>query len=195
MESEIDVVFAPESFNSVVDTTSAIRLILECSEKVEILCVGKWRDQIIPQLHKHRVRRLPSFPTSDDFQEAFSPLQLHEPNRSTKVEISGIIGRDLRVLLAEDNKINVKLMRKILGRFPCKVGVAENGREAVRMAKNGKWDVILMDLIMPEMDGIEATKQIRVDDGETFIVALTGEFRCSNVSRICLLSHFLLPFH
>eukprot|EP00977_Amphora_coffeiformis_P029957 scaffold43702_cov183-Amphora_coffeaeformis.AAC.1 len=185
----------PQSLDS-----NAIPSLLECNDKLELVCVGKGRDQGVPIVNRHRVRQLSSFPTSDDFFEAFSPRGTDATNRTSKYDISGIIGRDLRVLLAEDNKINVKLMRKILSRFPCKVEVAKNGCEAVEMAQKGKWDVILMDLIMPEMDGIEAAKIIRMEDTETCIVALTGEcflFYASNLLLylyyVFVLTHKFVP--
>ena len=69
--------------------------------------------------------------------------------------------RALRVLLAEDNKINQKLMQVLLGKAGYKVDIAENGHEAVAAIRQTDYDVVLMDVQMPELDGVEATKQIR----------------------------------
>jgi PAS domain S-box-containing protein len=66
-----------------------------------------------------------------------------------------------RVLLAEDNAVNQRLARHMLERFNCRVDVAANGREAVTMASAIQYDLILMDCLMPEMDGFEATMTIR----------------------------------
>jgi CheY-like chemotaxis protein len=66
----------------------------------------------------------------------------------------------LKVLIAEDNPLNQKLLSMILKNLNINVDVAENGVEAVEMANKNSYDLILMDISMPEMDGIEATQII-----------------------------------
>ncbi|MFH1075788.1 MAG: ATP-binding protein [Pseudomonadota bacterium] len=66
-----------------------------------------------------------------------------------------------RVLVAEDNSINQKVMTEMLKNVGIAVDIARNGKEAVSMAGVGSYDCILMDMTMPEMDGIEATRVIR----------------------------------
>jgi CheY-like chemotaxis protein len=82
-----------------------------------------------------------------------------------------------RVLLAEDNAVNQKLASRVLEKLGCRVDVAGNGREAVRMAEGFSYDLIFMDCRMPEMDGYEACGQIRLRQGTAArvpIVALTA---------------------
>jgi CheY-like chemotaxis protein len=69
--------------------------------------------------------------------------------------------RPRRVLLAEDNLVNQKLGRRLLEKFGCRVDVAGNGLEAVLMAEKATYDLIFMDCRMPEMDGYEASREIR----------------------------------
>ena len=84
----------------------------------------------------------------------------------------------LDILLAEDNPVNQKLGIRLLEKAGHKVTVASNGREAVDISQNHLFDVILMDLQMPEMDGLQATALIRERDrlkaNHTPIIALTA---------------------
>jgi PAS domain S-box-containing protein len=70
-------------------------------------------------------------------------------------------GRRLRVLVAEDNPVNQELAVHLLGRRGHSVSVAENGKQALSMIEKHKFDVVLMDVQMPVMGGIEATQAIR----------------------------------
>jgi CheY-like chemotaxis protein len=70
--------------------------------------------------------------------------------------------RRLNVLLAEDNLINQKLAVRLLQKMGHNVTIVENGRQALAALMKNQFDVILMDIQMPEMDGFEATSAIRV---------------------------------
>lgn len=82
----------------------------------------------------------------------------------------------LRLLVVDDNATNQKLASMVLKRLGYECDLASNGLEAVEAAKNHEYDVILMDIEMPEMDGIEATSAIRDMKGNTspFVVAMTA---------------------
>jgi two-component system, sensor histidine kinase and response regulator len=73
----------------------------------------------------------------------------------------------LNVLLAEDNAVNQKLARALLEKRGHKVTIAGNGREALLALQQDHFDIVLMDVQMPELDGIEATKTIRAEEAKT----------------------------
>jgi two-component system, sensor histidine kinase and response regulator len=84
----------------------------------------------------------------------------------------------LRILLVEDNLINQKVASRMLEKNGYVVVVAENGKEALRALDGQSFDAVLMDVQMPEMDGLEATAAIRAREQGTDrrlpIVALTA---------------------
>lgn len=83
----------------------------------------------------------------------------------------------LRVLLAEDNTTNQLVIGNMLERLGCLVDIVSNGIEVLDSVQSRPYDVVLMDISMPEMDGLEATKHIRALDGDVSkipIIALTA---------------------
>jgi PAS domain S-box-containing protein len=87
-------------------------------------------------------------------------------------------GGKVRILLAEDNKVNQMLAVALLKKRGYEVAIADNGREAVDLVKRSAFDVVLMDVQMPEVDGFEATAMIRAMEAMTAkrlpIIAVTA---------------------
>jgi CheY-like chemotaxis protein len=86
----------------------------------------------------------------------------------------------IKVLLVEDNILNQKLLNINLSKLKCEVTIANNGLEGVEFFKNQTFDVIIMDLMMPVMDGYESSREIRKIEkedktrGYTPIIAFTA---------------------
>jgi PAS domain S-box-containing protein len=91
----------------------------------------------------------------------------------------------LRVLLVEDNDINRLYAKSILKNWQCYIDVAENGLVAIEKIKNNAFDIVLMDVQMPVMDGYEATKAIRLMElaAELPIIALTANATVKDVEK------------
>jgi len=92
---------------------------------------------------------------------------------------------DIRVLIADDHRLFAEALEAILGgddRISV-VGHAGDGREAVRLVHELKPDVVLMDISMPVLDGIEAARQIRAAEEGASILMLTGSNSRSDVDR------------
>ncbi len=89
----------------------------------------------------------------------------------------------IRVLLADDHSVVREGLRMFLGRDPelAVVGEAADGQEAVRLARELRPDVVLMDLLMPVMDGVAATAAIRSELPDTEVIALTSVLESASV--------------
>ncbi len=110
----------------------------------------------------------PSLPKRPSSHAGVTPSSPHSPVSDAHA---------LRLLLAEDNAVNQKVALKMLERLGYTAAVANNGKEAVISAQAEPFDVILMDMMMPEMDGLEATRRLLANPppyGTPYIIALTA---------------------
>jgi signal transduction histidine kinase/DNA-binding response OmpR family regulator len=104
------------------------------------------------------------------------------PTRSESLASAPRVAHDrlLSVLLVEDNEINQAVAGRMLAKHGCSVTLANNGREAVEMTETRDFDLVFMDIQMPELDGYQATAQIRErermhkDRPRSIIVAMTA---------------------
>lgn len=109
--------------------------------------------------------------------EIFKIFQQSFPNIE---DAGGIIDQinkirsNLKILIAEDNIINQRVVQSLFKHLGHEVEIAANGEEAVEMVKENSYDVVFMDLLMPVMDGLTATKKIRAGGNDISIIAMTG---------------------
>jgi signal transduction histidine kinase/ActR/RegA family two-component response regulator len=111
---------------------------------------------------------------TDFSKEIMSPIQ--EDNFNFNIN-------ETKILLAEDNHINQLLATTVLEQFGYHVDCAENGKIAVEMIEKEHFDIILMDLMMPEMDGYEATLMIREMGYTIPIIALTADVTSVDIEK------------
>jgi CheY-like chemotaxis protein len=109
----------------------------------------------------------------------FAPVAAEGPVTPTAQYREPILGHEfpLNVLLAEDNHVNQKVALRFLERMGYRADAVGNGLEVIAALENQHYDLVLMDLQMPEMDGLEATRQIRkrlAHDRQPKIIALTA---------------------
>jgi CheY-like chemotaxis protein len=96
------------------------------------------------------------------------------------------------ILYAEDDKINVFVMERVLKPLGFNLEIAENGSIAVELCKQKKYDVILMDIYMPIMNGFEASKLIKEFSPETPIIAVTaGVFNEESIRKEYGIDHLV----
>lgn len=112
------------------------------------------------------------------FRESATELRV-QPNRGTFLQSIPVLAEQspLRILLADDHLVNQKVALQILQRMGYRADVAGNGLEAIEALRRQPYDVVLMDVQMPEMDGLEASRLICAEWGDTerpIVVAMTA---------------------
>jgi CheY-like chemotaxis protein/HPt (histidine-containing phosphotransfer) domain-containing protein len=115
------------------------------------------------------------------FMVEFSVSLTKDAHEETPLPVKGIFTSKLpalNVLVVEDDRINQKILKNLLEKSGCNVAVAANGKEALKMTEKRIFDVILMDIYMPEMNGYDTAKRIREKEAAsglyTPIIALTA---------------------
>jgi signal transduction histidine kinase/CheY-like chemotaxis protein len=113
----------------------------------------------------------------EPFEQADVLSCLRESFPETKRPVNEIVPKlksDLSILVAEDNEINIRVAYTIFANLGYKIEIARNGNEAIEKVKARKYDIVFMDLLMPERDGIQATVEIRGLGYQMLIIAMTA---------------------
>lgn len=143
--------------------------------KVVMITSALLKEQLSQELSKHQIKieTILNKPITQStlFEALFSKDNVSKIQNETlqqKITFQGYI------LLAEDNEINQLVAKDMLNHMGIKVDIANNGEEAVSMAKENSYDLIFMDLQMPIMDGFSASKEIRKFDTQIPIIAFSA---------------------
>lgn len=113
--------------------------------------------------------------------KAFLPVEVWdgEIQKVNRITIDDVDFCGVHVLLVDDNKVNLLFLRRLLERWSCEVDIIESGIEALDLVRNKKYDLIFMDIQMPEMDGYEVSRFIRnemkLSSKNLPIVAITAD--------------------
>ena len=101
-----------------------------------------------------------------------------EKSKTKKSDVTSFEAPDVKILIVDDNRVNQKVAEGLLRPYHMQIDTASSGAQAIEMIKTKQYDLILMDYMMPEMDGLDATKIIRAMDEEYYkqlpIVALSA---------------------
>ncbi|MDP1724994.1 MAG: ATP-binding protein [Alphaproteobacteria bacterium] len=111
------------------------------------------------------------------FTSVFGKLDVAHKQKGNYVDEFDMQPQHLKILVAEDNEVNQLVIKTMLTKMGHDVTIAHNGLEAFNQVQNNVYDLVLMDMQMPVMDGLEATKQVRKLNGDVRrvpIIALTA---------------------
>jgi two-component system sensor histidine kinase/response regulator len=157
-----------------------------------VMVTAYGRDEVLKQAEQTGIESVLIKPVTSStlFDTTLAVLQTSESSpdivpSAISLDVSQTQGA--RVLLVEDNEINQEVALGQLEDAKIQVDLAENGEVAVRMVENNQYDLVLMDMQMPIMDGIEATRAIRLDPrfGDLPIIAMTANAMAADRDR-CL---------
>jgi signal transduction histidine kinase/CheY-like chemotaxis protein len=112
-----------------------------------------------------------------DANELYDAIQSNFPYLENPVlaTVGQNLKKDLQILVVEDNKMNQIIIKKMLESLGYTCDVAEEGYEGYEKARSKKYDIIIMDLFMPEMDGFESARKMLEYDASNLIVAFTAD--------------------
>ncbi|GEA59247.1 ATP-binding protein [Vibrio comitans] len=122
----------------------------------------------------------PSLP-DEIYDAVFEMSSIIEPNREYKE--SKLVFNNARILLVEDNEINQELAIGLLEPFGIDIDVASNGQQAIEQAQSNEYQLVLMDIQMPIMDGYQATKILKQSGYPSPIVAMTANVMDEDIKR------------
>ena len=139
--------------------------------------------------HEADISPTPRVASSALLSDGFLALPGIEPQRKLVPSSSSSSGSALRILIAEDNRINQRVALRMLELIGYKAQVVSSGKAVLETLKHQQYDVILMDMRMPEMDGLETTRRIRqLSSGQAvWIIAMTANAMAQDRER-CLQS-------
>jgi CheY-like chemotaxis protein len=157
-----------------------------------------WRDDLCGKKGLHLIIKAEKGPECSPSSPFLNPDTLYAGKTASPCQLEG---RGLNILVAEDNPSGQQILTFFLGKKGHQISVVENGQAAVNAVRTGKFDLILMDIQMPMMDGLKAARAIREQEklggGRIPIVAITADVMAKDVQayrEAGMDSHISKPF-
>lgn len=172
------------------------------SQRYEDICfiptvLASRAEACAPLAKIEKLMLLPAMPSNINkslrYIESKLPQEITDANENDHQTIQEIAKKaeleKVKILVVEDNPINLKLIKVVLERYNFEIDSTDNGRDAINMCRNERYNMVLMDIEMPVMDGITATKYIKEYEdkaalSQTPIVALTSHDLADERSEI-----------
>ncbi len=167
-------------------TTDYLKALYEPVNVTKLANILKNQKELLPKVEKVQPQTTSYEGADEQISSKEHGFEIKKPHivqdehvHAKEEQQSEEIGGKLKILVAEDNDINRKLIKRTLENYNVEVTLANNGQEALEMVKNRKFDIIFMDIAMPVMDGVEAlhailSQEINTGTKHTPIVALTA---------------------
>ena len=131
---------------------------------------------------KIQVKSEPNIGTEFQISVSFKIAENQSKTSTTEIKNNMALGH-LNVLIVDDNNLNIIVLKKLLEGLEIKADTAENGKIALQKVNQKKYELIFMDIHMPEMDGYEATKLIRTDDKDVIILGLSANVTTESMKK------------
>ncbi|QKF64362.1 ATP-binding protein [Campylobacter corcagiensis] len=172
----LDDTITPDSSIALEDDTIDNRIILDNTPSVTMDTIDEPQDSqeeetiMVDEIVEQEVTEYVEVDeevTEYEDQEVEIEEEIEVPSTTTITAKPGQVTYNANVLVAEDNEINQKLIKHTLSSFGLTLTIVENGQLALEQRKEKDFDIIFMDIAMPVMDGVEATKQIKQWEAET----------------------------
>lgn len=175
-----------------VCTQSAVKE--RCDGKVAssvIMISNSMQEEIMQEAKTHDIRLFLQKPVNPSLlNDILRKIFLHEKSNPNEEEHHAVGLKDelttlrgSKILLVEDNETNQEIIVGLLENSAIEMDIAQNGQIAIDLFEKNSYELILMDVQMPVMDGIEATKRIRLKDKEIPIIALTANAMVQDIEK------------
>lgn len=153
---------------------------LERQKELYFVADSSWSEKVEGMVQVQRPVRMSWILSLFDNQE-HTPQEAPQPERKNEDKLPG----ELNILVAEDNMVNQKLATLMFRNLGYDIDIANNGKEAVEAIRQQEYDLVFMDIQMPEMDGVQATQQIKKEKGEDAppIIALTANAMAGDAEK------------